>query len=87
MKDFEILTEALQASHNSKLMDKGHIVRYDGDLYFVFDPDNKHDINDCEFWTFDVEKHFCIYDVDTDFYKYYRTDKFLETINIDQYRG
>ena len=80
--DFEILIEAIQVRHKSS--DKGYIVRYDGDLYFVCDPNNKHDINECEYWTFDVEKHFCIYDVDTEFYRYYRTDKALEQIDLGE---
>lgn len=82
--DFEILIEAYQAHPTLKGWDKGHIARYDGDLYFVFDPDQKNDINDCEYWTLDVEKKFAIYDIDTEFYRYYHTDRILSPINFEE---
>lgn len=83
MKDFEIITEAKRTHPTLKGFTKGYIVKYDGDLYFVHTPDDGVTIDDCQFWTLDVEKHWCIEDYDADFYNYYEVDSILRPLVLE----
>lgn len=74
MADFTILTSARRIHPQLRGSEEGFIVKYDGDLFFVFDPDEGYDIYSCEYWTLDIERHFCFEDVDTEFFKYKSLD-------------
>ncbi len=74
MADFKILTSARRIHPTFVNSDEGHIVQYDGELFFVWNPDDGYDIHSCDFWTLDIEKHFCFEEIDTEFYRYKTLD-------------
>lgn len=82
--NFKILTSARRIHPQRSHTDEGHIVEYDGDLFFVFEPDEGYDIHTCEYWTLDVENHFCVDEVDTDFYRYKTLDN--KPLNMEDLR-
>ena len=87
MRDFEVLTKARRAHYKLKRIDDGWIVKYDGDLYFVYEPDEKfNDIEECTFWTFDIERHWIFEEVDEETYHYYESQGFLRKLNLDAYK-
>ena len=75
MKDFKVITKAFQSSPlRVGGWDEGYIVEYEGELYFINHPDEGYTIDNSDFWTHDIERHWCFNEVDTDFYTYYRLD-------------
>ncbi len=80
-KDIEIISAAKQKHPQFSQMEEGYIIRYDDELYFVYDPDKKLNMDDCRNWVFDIEQKWCFNEIDEGFYKYYTTDGKL--INVE----
>lgn len=75
MRDFTIIAKAERYKRGSKYVDEGYIVEYAGDKYFIFDGDDGRTIDDCEFWTLDIERHWCFCDLNVnDGYTYFSED-------------
>ena len=80
-KDIEIISAAKQKHPQFSHMEEGYIIRYDDELYFIYDPDKKLNIDDCRNWVFDIEKKWCFNEIDEGFYEYYTTDG--ELLNVE----
>ena len=73
-RDFTIITTARCFHPNLTSGDVGHIVEHDGELFFVYLPDEGYDIDSCWCWALEVERHFCVDEIDTDSYTYTTVD-------------
>lgn len=78
LRDFEVI-KAAQRSHCSE---SGYIVRYDGDLYFIYN-DKGLRINKCVFWTHDIERGWSVEDYDPEFYSYYEIEGVLRPLELE----
>ena len=81
MKHFEILKPAYRSNGSGFAWDKGYLVKYDGDIYFVYDPNNRMNIEDCEFW-FQIERNWCIDEYDPED-SYFEADTILHPLKLD----
>lgn len=75
MRDFEILKAARKGS------DEGYIVKYNGDIYFIYDPDDILDIDDFDFWS-QIERRWCFDEYDPDD-RYYEIEGILRPLILD----
>ena len=71
-KDFKIIQEAIRYQDSLLSGTEGYIVEYEDELYFVH-KEKDIDIYSDEIWTwtFDIERKFCVDEIDEDFYRYY----------------
>jgi hypothetical protein len=82
-RDFEIVKRALRGHPTIRGLTEGHIVRYEGELFFVYESDENVNIEECDSWRFDIEKKFCFEDYDPDFYHYYEADSILVPLSLN----
>lgn len=81
MRDFEILKAARKSTAHSGSVE-GYIVKYEGDLYFIYNPDDGLTIDDCELWSHDIESRWCIDEYDPDD-RYYEIEGILRPLSLD----
>ena len=82
MREFDIIKAAKRTKPNRGFTD-GYIVKYDGELYFIHTPDEGISLNECVFWTHDIEKHWCIDEYDPNFYQYYEIEGILRPLVLE----
>lgn len=83
MRDFEILKAANRFPKSRKGMEEGFLVKYNGDIYFICNPDEGMSIEECESWAFDIESRWCIDEYDTETHSYYETEGILRPLILD----
>lgn len=75
-KVFKIIQEATRYQDSLISGTEGYLVEWEGDLYFVH-KEKDFDIYSDEIWSwaFDIERKFCVDDIDEEFYRYYDLKK------------
>lgn len=80
--DFELVKEARQFNPRLGFSEEGYIVKYEGDLYFIYLPAKGYSIENSTSWLFDIERHWCFNDYDPDYYTYF--DKHHNPLVLDE---
>ena len=82
MREFEIL-KAAQCAHRSRRgIQEGYLIRYNGEVYFVYDPDHRQNIEDCELWC-EIERNWCFDEYDPETYSYYEANGILRPLDLE----
>lgn len=82
LRDFIVIAEVEQYDRIYSTWREGYIVKYENELYFICEPDNGMSIDECMFWTLDIERHWWFNEVDTNDYIYY-TRGTTKRINVE----
>ena len=82
MRDFEILKKAQCAHRSRRGIQEGCLIKYNGDVYFVYDPDHRLNIEDCELWC-EIERNWCFDEYDPETYSYYEAEGILRPLVMD----
>lgn len=80
--EFEIIKPAHRSTGSGCAWDEGYLVKYDGDIYFVYDPNNRLNIKDYDFW-FQIERAFCVDEYDPED-RYYEADGFCRRLVLPE---
>lgn len=84
-KEFRILTKAEMSYLKKGELEKGYIIEYEGELYFIIEDGIS--IYDENIWLWrDIERYFIYYEVE-DCHNYYQPEGILRKLDINSLKG